>query len=333
MRSDLPSGTVTLLFTDVEGSTRLLDELGADAYGILMAEHHRVCRVAWARHDGVEIDTTGDAFFVAFARPSDALAAAADAQEALASLGLPVRMGVHTGEVAIGETGYVGIEVHRAARIAAAGHGGQVLVSAATAALVGRPMSYLGEHRFKDLRSAERVFQLGEGEFPRLNSLYRSNLPTPATPFLGREQELAAVTTMLAEPGVRLVSLTGPGGTGKTRLALQAAAEASDSFPDGVFWVRLAPLRDPDLVLSETAAATGVREADGAGGSALDELTKGLVGKRLLVLYDNVEHLLPDRRRARRASSSLACPTVTVVRDLHASGLRCLESGCLRCRR
>lgn len=310
MRSDLPTGTVTLLFSDVEGSTRLLDELGADAYGMLLAEHHRACRAAWARYDGVEIDTAGDAFFVAFARPSDALAAAAAAQEALGSLGLRVRMGVHTGEVAVGETGYVGIEVHRAARLAAVGHGGQVLVSAATAALVDRPMSDLGEHRLKDLRAAERVFQLGEGEFPRLNSLYRSNLPTPATPFLGREQELAAVTTMLAEPAVRLMSLTGPGGTGKTRLALQAAAAASDSFPDGVFWVPLAPLRDPDLVLSETAAGVGVRE--GEGGWALDELTKGLAGKRLLVLYDNVEHLLPEAA-GHVGGLVAACPTVTVV--------------------
>jgi len=312
VRFELPTGTVTFLFTDVEGSTRLLDEMGADAYGTLLAEHHRVCRAAWATHDGVEIDTAGDAFFVAFARPSDALAAAAAAQEALAALGLPVRMGVHTGEVALGETGYVGIEVHRAARIAAAGHGGQLLVSAATAALVDGPMSDLGEHRFKDLRAAERVYQLGDGKFPPLKSLYRSNLPTPATPFLGREQELTAVTTMLAEPGARLVSLTGPGGTGKTRLALQAVAEASDSFPDGVFWVPLAPLRDPDLVLSETAAAIGVRGVEGEGGWALDELTKGLVGKRPLVLYDNVEHLLPDAA-VHVGALVAACPTVTVV--------------------
>ena len=310
MRPDLPTGTVTLLFTDIEGSTRLLDEMGAEAYGALLAEHHRVCREAWAGHAGVEIDTAGDAFFVVFARPSDALAAAAAAQEALLRVGLAVRMGVHTGEVTVNETGYVGIEVHRAARIAASGHGGQVLVSAATAALVEAPLTDLGEHRFKDLRAPERVFQLGGGEFLPLRSLYRSNLPVPATPFLGREPELAAVTAMLTEPGARLVSLTGPGGIGKTRLALQAAAEASDEFPDGVFWTSLAPLRDPSLVLTEVAAAVAVRQ--GEGGSALDDLSSGLTGKNLLLFCDNLEHLLPSAANE-VARLVAACPPITVV--------------------
>ena len=137
MREDLPTGTVTFVFTDVEGSTRLLDELGVEAYGALLAEHHRVCREAWAAHGGVEIDTAGDAFFVAFSRPSDALAAAADGPgRRWLRLGVPVRMGVHTGEVVLGETGYVGMEVHRAARICSAGHGGQVLISQSTRELV-----------------------------------------------------------------------------------------------------------------------------------------------------------------------------------------------------
>ena len=282
MREDLPTGTVTFVFTDVEGSTRLLDQLGVEAYGALLAEHHRVCREAWAAHGGVEIDTAGDAFFVAFSRPSDALAAAAAAQEALASAGVRVRMGVHTGEVSLSETGYVGMEVHRAARIAAAGHGGQVLVSSATAALVEAALSDLGEHRFKDLGAPERVFQLGSGAFPPLESLYRSNLPVPTTPFLGREAELSAAVEMLSEAGARLVSLTGPGGSGKTRLALQASAEASDGFPGGVFWVPLAPLRDPQLILSEVATAVGVRE--GESGSAVSELASALAGRRLLGL-------------------------------------------------
>src|SRR3954469_15608432 len=173
MRRDLPTGTVTFLFTDVEGSTRLLDEVGAERYGVLLGEHHRVCREAWAAYGGVEVDTAGDAFFVAFAKPSDALAAAGLAQELLGSVGLQVRMGVHTGEVTVTETGYVGLEVHRAARIAAAASGGQVLVSAATAALVVVPLRDLGEHRLKDLRAAERVFQLGDRAFPRLRSLQR----------------------------------------------------------------------------------------------------------------------------------------------------------------
>ena len=201
MRTELPSGTVTFLFTDVEGSTRLLEELGAEAYSGVLAEHHRVCREAWAAHGGVEVDTTGDGFFVAFARATDALSAAAVAQATLGGGRVRVRMGVHTGEVALVETGYVGLEVHRAARIAAAAHGGQVVVSAATRALVGDgfPLVDLGEHRFKDLSAPQRVFQLGDGTYPILKSLYRTNLPTPATPFLGREAELAAVAAMLRD--------------------------------------------------------------------------------------------------------------------------------------
>ena len=146
--SKLPTGTVTFLFTDIEGSTKLLDELGDEAYSQVLSEHHRACREAWEAHGGVEVDTAGDAFFVAFSRPSAALAAAAAAQEALASGPLSVRMGMHTGEVLLADTGYVGMELHRAARIAAAGHGGQVLVSASTAALTGSEgLRDLGEHR------------------------------------------------------------------------------------------------------------------------------------------------------------------------------------------
>ncbi len=291
VRNDLPRGIVTLLFTDVQGSTRLLDELGADRYGELLAEHHRVCRASWAAHGGVEVDTAGDAFFVAFARPSNALAAAEEAQRALAELGLRVRMGVHTGEVTVAETGYVGVEVHRAARIAAAAHGGQVAVSATTAALVDRPLTDLGEHRFKDLGAPERVFQLGEQEFPPLRSLHLSNLPVPATPFLGRERELAEVVALLSEGGPRVVTLTGPGGTGKTRLALQAAAEASDVFPDGVRWVALAALRDPGQVLPAVAVAVGLEHEDEPSVAAA--LAAHLASRRQLLLLDNAEHLLP----------------------------------------
>ena len=312
MRLDLPTGTVTFLFTDVEGSTRLLDELGTDVYGVALAEHHRVCRAAWAAHAGVEVDTAGDAFFVAFGRVSDALAAAAAAQDALAAGLLRVRMGVHTGEVGLNETGYVGMEVHRAARIAAAAHGGQVVVSSSARALTGERFALvdLGEHRFKDLSAPERVYQLGEGEFPPLKSLYRTNLPVPATPFLGREAELASVAAMLVEPGVRLVSLVGPGGTGKTRLALQAAAEASDAYPDGVFWAPLASVRDPALVLPTVAATLNVSE--GKDSSPVEDLARALAGRRLLVFVDNLEHLLPDAADALDAFVA-ACPTVRTV--------------------
>src|SRR6266568_4854705 len=220
---ELPRGTVTFLFTDIEGSTRLLEELGAEDYANALAEHRRVLREAFERHGGVEVDTQGDAFFVAFSTAPGALDAARAAQ---AELELPVRMGLHTGTPLLTEEGYVGADVHRAARIAAAGHGRQVLVSTASAALLDRDeLRDLGEHRLKDFDGPVRIFQLGGHEFPPLKTLYRTNLPVPATPFLGREHELADVLGLLED--ARLLTLTGPGGTGKTRLGLQAAAEAA----------------------------------------------------------------------------------------------------------
>ena len=282
---------MTFLFTDVQGSTRLLDEVGAERYARLLAEHHRVCREAWRTHGGVEVDTAGDAFFVAFGRAGAALAAAALAQELLVPVGLRVRMGVHTGEARIGETGYVGPDVHRAARIAAAASGGQVLVSASTAALVDVQLRDLGEHRFKDLQAPERVFQLGDDEFPPLRSLHRSNLPVPATPFLGRTGELTEIADLLAEDAVRLVTLTGPGGTGKTRLAVEAAAEVSDRFVDGIWWVALASLRECSSVLPELAATL---DLGGDGSGSVSAVCARLRDERALVLLDNAEHLLPE---------------------------------------
>ena len=283
MTRSLPSGTVTFVFTDVEGSTRLLHDLGAVRYADVLSDHRQVLRAAFAAHGGVEVDTQGDAFFVAFPTAPAAMAAAAKARAGLAGAPLAVRMGIHTGAPHQTDEGYVGIDVHRAARIAAAGHGGQVLVSATTAALVGRDgLRDLGEHRLKDLSASERIYQLGEEEFPPLKSLYRTNLPVPATPFVGREHELAAVTELLARNDVRLLTLTGPGGTGKTRLALQAAGEVADSHPDGVCWVPLAALRDAALVLERLAEALGVK------GDLLDYIAE----KRLLVLFDNFEHLI-----------------------------------------
>jgi predicted ATPase/class 3 adenylate cyclase len=310
VRADLPVGTVTFLFTDVEGSTRLLDELGPDAYAQALTEHRRIVRQACASLGGSEVDTQGDAFFLAFARAPDALEAAATIAERLGEGPMQVRIGLHTGAPLLTAEGYAGADVHRAARIAAAGHGGQVLVSASTAALVETQLRDLGEHRFKDLRAAERVFQLGEGEFPPLKSLHRSNLPVPATPFLGREVESEAVSRMLQDPGARLVSLVGPGGIGKTRLALQAAAEASDAYPNGVFWAPLAPVRDPAFLLPTIAAALGVGEwRDSA---PVDDLARALAGRRLLVFVDNVEHLMPEAADLVGAFVD-ACPTVTVV--------------------
>ena len=304
MRNDLPTGTVTFLFTDVEGSTRLLHELGAEAYAAALAEHRRVIRGACIAEGGVEVDTQGDAFFFAFATAPGALTAASAFTESLASGPIAVRVGVHTGTPLLTDEGYVGGDVHRAARIAACGHGGQVLVSTSTAPLVELELRDLGEHRLKDLSASERVYQLGGREFPPLKTLYRTNLPIPATPFLGREAELAEVVELLTGDDLRLLTLTGPGGTGKTRLALQAAAEAAEAFPDGVFCVPLAPLRDPELVLPLLARTLGVNEEPGT--SLEDTLSAHLAGKRQLLLIDNVEHLLPpaaERIAALRASN------------------------------
>src|ERR671931_1396895 len=254
--SQLPSGTVTFLFTDIEGSTRLIEELGEDGYVQALAEHRRLLRAAFSDRGGVEVDKQGDAFLYAFGDPAEALAAAAQGQEALESGPVRVRMGLHTGEPQLTGEGYAGRELHRAARIAASGHGGQVVVSAAAAALVrDERLRDLGEHRLKDLSAPERIYQLGEDEFPRLKTLYQTNLPVPATPFLGRERELEEIAELLRGEDLRMLTLSGPGGTGKTRLALQAAAEASAWCEDGVFWVPLAPLRDPALVVQQAAQA------------------------------------------------------------------------------
>ena len=279
----LPDGTVTFLFTDVEGSTSLLGELGAAGYAEALAGHRRVLRGAFAAEAGVEVDTQGDAFFVAFPTAPGALRAAAVAQAGFAAGPVRVRMGIHTGTPLVAEEGYVGVDVNRAARIAACGHGGQVLVSASAAALLDpAELHDLGEHRLKDLSAPERIYQLGPETFPPLRSLYRTNMPIPATPFLGREHELADVVALLAREDARLLTLTGPGGTGKTRLGLQAAAEGADRQPDGVFWVPLAALRDPELVLAAAAQALGAK----------DSLAEHIGDKSLLLFFDNFEHVV-----------------------------------------
>jgi len=276
---ELPAGTVTFLFTDVEGSTRLLNELG-DAYADVLEEHRTKIRSAFSGHGGVEVDTQGDAFFVAFPRAQDALEAAAEVRDALAPGRVRVRIGLHTGEPLLTSEGYVGIDVHRAARIAAVGHGGQILVSQSTRDLVGGDgLQDLGAHRLKDLTAPERIYQLGDEEFPPLKSLSRSNLPVAAMPLIGRTHELAELQALLGD-GTRLVTITGAGGSGKTRLAMQVAAELADEFRDGAFFVPLAPVQDAALVGSTIAQHTGVRTVE------------DLRDAEALVLLDNLEHLL-----------------------------------------
>ena len=259
-----------------------MHELGSERYAQALAEHRRVIREACASDDGVEVDTQGDAFFFAFPTAPGAVGAASAFTEALASGPISVRVGLHTGTPLLTEEGYVGGDVHRAARIAAAGHGGQVLVSASTAVLVDIELTDLGQHRLKDLSAPERVYQLGDGDFPALKSLYRTNLPVPATPFLGRERELEEVVELLAADDARLLTLTGPGGTGKTRLALQAAGLASDAYPDGVWWIPLAPLRDPALVLATAAQLLGSKNG----------LAEHIQDKAMLCLFDNFEQVV-----------------------------------------
>jgi predicted ATPase/class 3 adenylate cyclase len=281
VESWLPAGTVTFLFTDVEGSTRLLQELG-DEYADALAEHRRALREAFARYGGVEIETHGDAFFVTFAKAADALAAASAACEALAGGPIRVRIGLHTGEPIRTDEGYVGIDVHRAARIADAGHGGQILLSQTTRDLVGADrLRDLGLHRLKDLAAPERLYQLGDDEFPPLKSLDQTNLPVEPAAFVGRERELAEVLALLDVH--RIVTLTGPGGSGKTRLALQAAAESVGQYGDGVWFVSLAAIRDPQLIEPTIARVVG----------GPDDLHEFLRGKRTLLVLDNLEQLLP----------------------------------------
>jgi predicted ATPase/class 3 adenylate cyclase/DNA-binding CsgD family transcriptional regulator len=323
---ELPTGTVTLLFCDIEGSTHLLQQLG-DRYASLLMESRHLLRTAFHSWNGHEVDTQGDAFFVAFARSTDAISAAVDAQRALARHAWPegtmvrVRMGLHTGEPTLMSEGYVGLDVHRATRIMAAGYGGQVLLSQATCMLVEHDLPDavslrdLGEHRLKDLQGSQRLFQLViadlPADFPPLKTLtaHPYNLPIQPTPFIGREQELTAVRDLLGREEVRLVTLSGPGGTGKTRLGLQVAAEQSERFVNGVFFVDLAPINDPDLVLSTIAQTLGIREV--AGQSLLERLSEELQPKQVLLLLDNFEQVVSAALVV--ADLLVACPQLKVL--------------------
>ena len=241
------------------------------------------------------------------------MSAVGEAMAGLAAGPIRIRVGIHTGEPALDPPKYVGLDVHRAARIMSCAHGGQVVLSRETAELLpdgAFALVDLGDHRFKDLAAPERVYQLGQNTHPPLKSLYRVTLPVPATPFLGREHELATVVGLLTDPATRLLTLTGPGGTGKTRLALQAAAEAADQFVDGITWVPLAPLRDPTLVLPTIAQALDVKEH--AGEPLVATVARALLGKKALLLLDNLEHLLPEAA-TELAALATSCPTLNLL--------------------
>jgi predicted ATPase/class 3 adenylate cyclase len=298
----------TFLFTDIEGSTTLLGRLGEGLYAQVLAAHHAVIRSGLAAHNGREIDTQGDAFFAVFSSPRGCLAAVLEMQQALAAHPWPagenvrVRMGIHTGEASKTATGLVGLDVHRAARVAAVGYGGQVLVSETAAVLVrdalppGASLVDLGVHRLKDLGRPERIFQLQaaslQAGFPPLRSLGNpalpNNLPVQLASFIGRHRELSEVRVLVGSS--RLVTLTGAGGCGKTRLSLQVAAELLDGSGDGVWLVELAAIADDGAVAPAICQALGM--APQPGRPVLDTLLDALAPQDVLIVLDNCEHLI-----------------------------------------
>ncbi len=297
----MPAGTVTMLFSDIEGSTALVSRLG-ERYGEALSVHRALLRKEFAAWHGREMSTEGDSFFVVFDSAGDAVACALAAQRALADYDWPggdavrVRMGLHSGQPIPHEDNYIGIDVHRAARIAATAHGGQVVLSEATRVLAaarlpeGASVRDLGYHRLKDIEQAERIWQLAapglREDFPPLKSLgAQTRLPVPATPLVGREEDLERLRTALAGPGVRLVTLTGPGGVGKTRLSLAAAASLDRAYPHGVYFVALAAARDADVMWKTLA---GDLDVDGDGPAAVLEHVRD---RRMLLVLDNLEQL------------------------------------------
>jgi predicted ATPase/class 3 adenylate cyclase len=304
VRTDLPAGTVTLVFTDIEGSTRLLHELGSEAYTDALTEHRRSLREAFDRHGGIEVDTQGDAFFCAFPDAREAVAAAGEGREALRAGRIQVRVGIHTGTPHLGPEGYVGHDVHLGARVGSAGHGGQVLLSEATRAAAGLEydaLQDLGEHRLKDFDRPISIYQLGAERFPPLKTISNTNLPRPASSFIGREREVQGLASLIRGGAARLVTLTGPGGSGKTRLSIEAAAELVGDHRAGTFWVELVSVRDPALVIDEIAGTLG----------AQDGLAEHIGEREMLLVLDNLEQVID----AAPAIADLVegCPNLVVL--------------------
>jgi predicted ATPase/class 3 adenylate cyclase len=302
VRRDLPAGSVTFLFTDVEGSTKLLHELGAEAYAEKLAEHRRVVREACTAQGGVEVDTQGDAFFMAFPTAQGAIEAARTITDELAPGPIALRIGLHTGSPLLTEEGYVGEDVHFAARVAASAHGGQVVLSQATRTPLDERYALveLGEHRLKDIPEPVAIYQLGDGQFPPLKTISNTNLPRPASSFVGRERELQDVLARIQD-GARLLTLTGPGGSGKTRLALEAAASLVPEYKAGVFWVGFASLRDYALVTETMAQTLGAK----------DGLAEHIGERNMLLLLDNLEQVI---EAAPELSSLLQrCPNLVLL--------------------
>src|SRR5437879_5348731 len=323
---NLPTGTITLLFTDIEESTHLLRQLG-NQYGKVLAECRQLLRAAFQEYHGHEVDTQGDAFFVTFARATDAVLAAVAAQRTLADHPWPegvtvrVRMGLHTGQPELSSEGYVGIDVHYAARLMGAGHGGQVLLSQTTRDLVehelpeGVSVQDVGVHRLKDVGRPSHLFQLIisglSGDFPALNTsdTRPNNLPTQPTVFVGREREVNAIGKLLRRPDVRLLTLTGTAGAGKTRLGLQVTEQLRDLFADGVFLVSLALVNDAALVIPTIAQTLEVGEAGEQ--TLLERLQDYLRDKQLLLVLDNFEQVAASAIEV--AELLTACPRLKVL--------------------
>ena len=327
-----PTGSVTFLFTDIEGPTALLQHLGDHRYAEVLLEYHQVLRAALEAGGGYEVDTQGDSALIAFGSAHSAARTAAAAQRAITAYHWPegapihVRMGLHTGEPTVAGGRYFGLDVHRAARIMAVGYGGQILLSQATHDLIkqalpdGLTVRDLGEHRLKDLARLEHIFQIVipglPAEFPPLKTLdvISNNLPIQLTTFIGRERQIEAVKRFMG--GCRLLTLTGAGGSGKTRLAVQAAADLIEQFEKGVWLVELAPVADPALVVQAAAATFRVREA--AGRTLLDQLVHYFDSKSLLLILDHCEHVTAGC--AQLADALLrACPNLKILATSRAA--------------